>query len=46
MTSVDNDGVVRDWNSIALKIDGRTNKDCRKRFYSGISEGLRKVSKA
>lgn len=38
----DNHGVVRDWNSIAQKIDGRSNKDCRKRFYNGIAEGLKK----
>ncbi|KAL8861122.1 MAG: hypothetical protein Q9178_002336 [Gyalolechia marmorata] len=30
-------GTVHDWNSIAQAIDGRSNKDCRKRFYNGIN---------
>lgn len=38
-----NDGVVVDWNVIAQKIKGRTNKDCRKRYYNGIAGGLKKV---
>ncbi|KAL8784760.1 MAG: hypothetical protein Q9213_003791 [Squamulea squamosa] len=39
------DGTVQDWNSIAQRIDGRSNKDCRKRYYNGIvSGGLRKNS--
>ncbi|KAL8878106.1 MAG: hypothetical protein Q9198_004018 [Flavoplaca austrocitrina] len=38
-----NDGSVHDWNSIAQKIHGRSNKDCRKRFYNGMVDGLRKV---
>ncbi|KAL9038201.1 MAG: hypothetical protein Q9180_003275 [Flavoplaca navasiana] len=37
-----NDGSVHDWNSIAQKIHGRSNKDCRKRFYNGMVDGLRK----
>ena len=39
-----NGGVVRDWNSVAKRIKGRSNKDCRKRFYNGITKGLKKVS--
>ncbi|KAK4691472.1 hypothetical protein P7C71_g5536, partial [Lecanoromycetidae sp. Uapishka_2] len=35
-------GTVQDWNVIAQKIEGRSNKDCRKRFYNGITEGLKK----
>ncbi|KAL8893788.1 MAG: hypothetical protein Q9192_004925 [Flavoplaca navasiana] len=37
-----NDGTVHDWNSIAQRIEGRSNKDCRKRFYNGMVDGLRK----
>ncbi|KAL8731491.1 MAG: hypothetical protein Q9181_004278 [Wetmoreana brouardii] len=36
------DSSVRDWSSIAQKIDGRSNKDCRKRYYNGITQGLKK----
>ncbi|KAL9038872.1 MAG: hypothetical protein Q9180_002868 [Flavoplaca navasiana] len=39
-----NDGSVHDWNSIAQRIEGRSNKDCRKRFYNGMVDGLRKVT--
>lgn len=38
------DGVVRNWSIIAQKIPGRSNKDCRKRFYNGVTRGLKKVS--
>ncbi|KAF2135596.1 uncharacterized protein K452DRAFT_239086 [Aplosporella prunicola CBS 121167] len=34
-------GAVKDWNRIAAKLPGRTNKDCRKR-WSKLSECLRK----
>ncbi|KAI4219910.1 MAG: hypothetical protein L6R36_007995 [Xanthoria steineri] len=37
-----NNGSVHDWNSVALRIDGRSNKDCRKRFYNGMADALRK----
>ncbi|RDW67292.1 SANT/Myb-like DNA-binding domain-containing protein [Aspergillus mulundensis] len=32
------------WNEIARHIPGRTNKDCRKRFYNRFTGGLRKGS--
>lgn len=34
-------GAIKDWNRIAVRLRGRTNKDCRKRF-SKVSESLRK----
>ncbi|KAL2038487.1 hypothetical protein N7G274_008826 [Stereocaulon virgatum] len=39
-----NNGTVDDWNLIAQKIEGRSNKDCRKRFYNGVAGGLKKGS--
>ncbi|KAE8356816.1 Homeodomain-like protein [Aspergillus coremiiformis] len=36
------EGRVRDWRSIATKIPGRTNKDCRKRWHNVLSGGLNK----
>ncbi|KAE8132872.1 Homeodomain-like protein [Aspergillus pseudotamarii] len=36
------EGRVRDWRSIADKIPGRTNKDCRKRWHNVLSGGLNK----
>ncbi|KAL4767981.1 Homeodomain-like protein [Aspergillus nidulans var. acristatus] len=32
------------WNEIARHIPGRTNKDCRKRYYNRFTGGLRKGS--
>jgi hypothetical protein len=34
-------GNLKDWNSIAAKLPGRSNKDCRKR-WSKISENINK----
>jgi hypothetical protein len=31
------------WNEIARQIPGRSNKDCRKRYYNRFTGGLRKV---
>jgi hypothetical protein len=42
-TNPANNGTVDDWNLIAQKIEGRSNKDCRKRFYNGVAGGLKKV---
>ena len=42
-TTPANNGTVDDWNLIAQKIEGRSNKDCRKRFYNGVAGGLKKV---
>ena len=36
-------GAANDWNLIAQKIKGRSNKDCRKRYYNSIAGGLKKV---
>jgi len=38
-----NNGIVDGWNVIAQKIEGKSNKDCRKRFYNGVAGGLKKV---
>ncbi|KAK4165467.1 Homeodomain-like protein [Cladorrhinum sp. PSN259] len=35
-------GSVRDWNKIATKLPGRTNKDCRKRWVNKVCGGLKK----
>jgi hypothetical protein len=35
------DGAIKDWNRVALRLPGRTNKDCRKRFGK-ISRDLKK----
>ncbi|KAI9884341.1 MAG: hypothetical protein M1823_003880 [Watsoniomyces obsoletus] len=37
-----NHGSIRDWNRIATQLPGRTNKDCRKRWYNKVAGGLRK----
>jgi len=34
---------VTSWKSIAQKIPGRTNKDCRKRFHNAVGRSLKKV---
>ncbi len=31
------------WNKVAKRIPGRSNKDCRKRFYNEVTGGLKKV---
>ncbi|KAF1952294.1 hypothetical protein CC80DRAFT_452492 [Byssothecium circinans] len=36
------EGEVKDWCRIATKLPGRTNKDCRKRWYNSVTGGLRK----
>lgn len=41
-TSLGDDGDIKHWNEIAKKIPGRSNKDCRKRFYNEVTGGLRK----
>ncbi|KAL2052328.1 hypothetical protein ABVK25_007487 [Lepraria finkii] len=38
-----NNGDIKDWNEIAKKIPGRSNKDCRKRFMNEVQGGLKKV---
>ncbi|KAK4225360.1 Homeodomain-like protein [Podospora fimiseda] len=35
-------GAVRDWNKIATKLPGRTNKDCRKRWVNKVCGNLKK----
>ncbi|KAL9118462.1 MAG: hypothetical protein Q9187_004993 [Circinaria calcarea] len=35
-------GGTVNWNEIAKKIPGRTNKDCRKRYYNNMTAGLKK----
>jgi Myb-like DNA-binding domain len=36
-------GEVRSWSEVATKLPGRSNKDCRKRFYNEVTGGLKKV---
>ncbi|KAJ5963778.1 Myb transcription factor [Penicillium vulpinum] len=36
------EGAVKDWQCIATKLPGRTNKDCRKRWYNVVSGGVNK----
>ena len=36
------DGDIKQWSEIAKKIPGRSNKDCRKRFYNEVTGGLKK----
>ena len=38
---VDKLGSVKNWNGIAALLPGRTNKDCRKRWYK-VCQGIRK----
>lgn len=35
-------GGVRDWQNIAAKLPGRTNKDCRKRWHNVVAGGMNK----
>ncbi|EFQ96808.1 hypothetical protein MGYG_09205 [Nannizzia gypsea CBS 118893] len=35
-------GAPTDWQKIAAVLPGRTNKDCRKRWFNVLSGGLRK----
>ncbi|KEY71919.1 hypothetical protein S7711_11359 [Stachybotrys chartarum IBT 7711] len=35
-------GQVKDWNRIAAKLPGRTNKDCRKRWINKVCGSLKK----
>lgn len=35
-------GDVRDWQTIAVKLPGRTNKDCRKRWHNVVAGGMNK----
>ena len=39
--NIDAQGGLKNWNVIALKLPGRTNKDCRKR-WSKIGSNIRK----
>jgi hypothetical protein len=34
-------GTLKDWNRVAAKLPGRTNKDCRKR-WSKVGENVKK----
>ncbi|KGO77355.1 hypothetical protein PITC_044280 [Penicillium italicum] len=36
------EGAVKDWQCIATKLPGRTNKDCRKRWHNVVSGGVNK----
>ncbi|KAL8717069.1 MAG: hypothetical protein Q9225_005659 [Loekoesia sp. 1 TL-2023] len=36
------EGEVIDWRRIAVKLPGRTNKDCRKRWYNAVADGINK----
>ncbi|OTA82982.1 hypothetical protein M434DRAFT_24887 [Hypoxylon sp. CO27-5] len=36
------DKIVKDWNRIAAKLPGRTNKDCRKRWVNSVCGSLKK----
>lgn len=33
---------IKDWNRIAAKLPGRTNKDCRKRWVNKVCGSLKK----
>lgn len=33
---------MKDWQCIATKLPGRTNKDCRKRWHNVVSGGVNK----
>lgn len=35
-------GAATDWQKIAAGLPGRSNKDCRKRWFNVLSGGLRK----
>ncbi|KAF2205734.1 transcription factor, Myb superfamily [Delitschia confertaspora ATCC 74209] len=35
-------GEVNDWCRIATKLPGRSNKDCRKRWFNSVAGGLKK----
>ncbi|KAI1323302.1 Homeodomain-like protein [Xylariaceae sp. FL0255] len=35
-------GTIKDWNRIAAKLPGRTNKDCRKRWVNKVCGSLKK----
>lgn len=37
------EGRTINWNEIAKEIPGRSNKDCRKRYYNEVTGGLKKV---
>lgn len=37
------EGKTINWNEIAKEIPGRSNKDCRKRYYNEVTGGLKKV---
>jgi Myb-like DNA-binding domain len=37
------EGKSMNWNKVAKRIPGRSNKDCRKRFYNEVTGGLKKV---
>lgn len=37
------DGKSINWNDIAKIIPGRSNKDCRKRYFNEVTGGLKKV---
>lgn len=36
------EGETIDWRQIATKLPGRTNKDCRKRWYNAVADGINK----
>ncbi|CAI6334089.1 unnamed protein product [Periconia digitata] len=35
-------GEAKDWCRISMKLPGRTNKDCRKRWHNSVAGGLKK----
>ena len=35
-------GKIKDWHRIAEKLPGRSNKDCRKRWFNEVTGGLKK----
>ena len=39
---VEAQGEVKDWCYVANHLPGRTNRDCRKRWYNVVSGGLNK----
>lgn len=39
------DGRSINWEKTAKVIPGRSNKDCRKRFFNEVTGGLKKVNK-
>ena len=42
----DLDGRSINWSEVAKAIPGRSNKDCRKRFFNKVTGGLKKVAES